>query len=91
MLRNSKEDTSKLVDAVVSNKNLEIVALKHRLDSFVVKNPSQRGTLPRAAAASTIEALVGAVWLDSGRDFVAVQSVIDMLGIDEHVRAVTED
>lgn len=35
----------------------------------------------KTIGASTIEALVGAVWLDSGRDFVTVHHVIHNLHI----------
>ncbi|KAK4148402.1 hypothetical protein C8A00DRAFT_19761, partial [Chaetomidium leptoderma] len=47
----------------------------------VVKNPCQGEVVSRTTMASTVEALVGAVWLDSGRNFEQVRAVMKRLGI----------
>jgi hypothetical protein len=46
----------------------------------VIKNPCQGEEVSRTTMASTVEALVGAVWLDSGRNFEQVREVMERLG-----------
>ena len=64
-----------------SNVSLERDGCEHGLGKFVVKNPCQGNSVSRTTTASTVEALVGAAWLDSGRDFEQVQAVMTRLGI----------
>ncbi|KAH8747758.1 ribonuclease III domain-containing protein [Diaporthe sp. PMI_573] len=63
--------------------NMSLVRDAHKLDlgKFVIKNPSQGKSVSRSTLASTVEALVGAVWLDSVRDFERVRAVIKRLRI----------
>ena len=58
-----------------------MIAWLNGLDKFLVQIPGQKGRPSRTLLASTTEALIGAVWLDSGRDFKVVRSVIEILGI----------
>jgi len=75
------ESTILLAD-IGSNKSLEAIAKQLDLDRFIIKNPSQKGEeASRVTLASTVEALIGAVWIDSKQDFNQVQSVIRKLGI----------
>jgi len=60
---------------------LKVIAWLSGLDKFLVQVPSDKGRPSRILLASTEEALVGAVWIDSGKDFKAVRSVIEILGI----------
>jgi ribonuclease-3 len=66
-----------------SNASLESLGRRLGLESLVTKNPSQHGDVPRTTVASTVEALIGAVWIDTGNDFHQVQLVIQNLGITE--------
>jgi dsRNA-specific ribonuclease len=66
-----------------SNKNLEALAKRLGVDESVTKNPYQQGKVPRTTLASTVEALIGAVWADSGNNFAQVQAVIRALGVTE--------
>ena len=75
------ETTSNVAGLRGSNKNLEKIALEKGLDKFLVKNPSQGEEAPRTTLASSVEALIGAVWLDSGRDIEKVHLIIEALGI----------
>jgi ribonuclease-3 len=53
--------------------------MKCSLNNHITKNPSQGGTIPKAALASTVEAILGAVWLDSGKDINKVWFVMENL------------
>ena len=54
----------KVVEAKGRNDNLEVVARQHELEKFIVRNPSQPGALSAAALATTMEAVIGAAFLD---------------------------
>lgn len=74
--------SSILLADIGSNKSLEAIAKQLDLDRFIIKNPSQKNEeASRVTLASTVEALIGAVWVDSKQDFNQVQSVIRNLGI----------
>ncbi|KAK0736727.1 hypothetical protein B0T21DRAFT_288200, partial [Apiosordaria backusii] len=60
--------------------------VSYDLGRFVVKNPCQGKVVSRTTMASTVEALVGAVWLDSGRNFEQVRAVMKRLGIIDDAR-----
>jgi ribonuclease III len=62
---------------------LKVIAWLNGIDRFVIQVPSHKGRPSRNFLASATESLVGAVWLDSGRDMKAVRSVIEILGIAE--------
>ncbi|KAM0255222.1 hypothetical protein ACHAQJ_005986, partial [Trichoderma viride] len=48
---------------------------------FVRLSPAQKGIMSPGTGASTTEALVGAVWIDSNRDFTTAHRVIHNLDI----------
>jgi ribonuclease-3 len=64
---------------VGTNNWLAEVAQNWNLKNYVVENPCQQGEAPRELLASTVEAILGAVWLDSYRDFGKVQKVFKKL------------
>lgn len=64
-----------------SNVFLERIGCKYGLDKFVIKNPCQGESLSQTTMSSTVEALLGAAWLDSGRNFKQVRAVIEKLEI----------
>jgi ribonuclease III len=70
-----------VIQELACNDKLKVIAWLNGLDRFLVQIPSHKGRPSRNFLASATEALVGAVWLDSGRDIQAVQSVIETLGI----------
>jgi dsRNA-specific ribonuclease len=49
------------------------------IETFVNRNPSSLGVVAPRTMADTIEAIVGAVYLDS-LDFAAIRSVLNILG-----------
>jgi len=64
---------------VASNANLNRVGRLHGIDQYINKNPSQRGAVPPGLMADTVEAILGAVWLDS--DLKSVKRVMTTLGL----------
>lgn len=72
---------SKLLEEYDSNEKLSETAKAHRLHDYLIRNPSQRGADGRTTLASTTEAVIGAVWIDSGKDFVATLRVVKKLGL----------
>ncbi|KAK3989422.1 ribonuclease III domain-containing protein [Cladorrhinum sp. PSN332] len=75
--------SGKVLSEVGSNELLDTLGRRLALDKFVTKNPCQQGDVPRTTVASTVEALIGAVWIDTGNEFHQVQVVIQNLGITE--------
>jgi ribonuclease-3 len=67
------------VKNVGTNIQLEKVACKWNLQDCVVGNPCQKGEVPRELLASTVEAIIGAVWIDSQRNLRDVQQVLSAL------------
>lgn len=65
------------------NRKLNQVAQKSGLVEYVVKNPCQQGQVPQATAASTVEALVGAVYLDSGKNMEIIRKMLEAIEVFE--------
>lgn len=65
------------------NTKLSQVAQRSGVSSYITKNPCQLGLVPQETAASTVEALVGAVYLDSGEDISTVKKVLNAIGFFE--------
>jgi dsRNA-specific ribonuclease len=82
-VQNEAGQSAKVLSKVGSNESLDTLGRRLALDKFVTKNPSHQGDVPRTTVASTVEALVGAVWIDTGNDFHQVQLVIQNIGITE--------
>lgn len=53
------------------------------MEGFITPSPCQKGRVSRVTGASTVEALVGAVWVDSQRDLAQVHRVIHNLNIGD--------
>lgn len=62
-----------------TNARLQEVAQNWHLSAWLQENPSQAGQEPRTTLASTVEALIGAVWVDCNRNLTEVQHVIRLL------------
>jgi ribonuclease-3 len=75
------EEGSERVKDLGRNKKLNEVAQASGLVKHVVKNPCQHGQVPQETAASTVEALVGAVYLDSGEDMEIVKKVLEAINL----------
>ena len=65
-----------------SNANLTQIGRTKGLDACVHNNPSAWGVVSNGVMAQTVEAVLGAVWLDSGEDAMgAVRDVMSTLGL----------
>ena len=59
-----------------TNEKLHDIAKNWNLREYLKANPSQKGEEPKTALASTVEAILGAVWVDSNRNFGAVHHAV---------------
>ncbi|KAJ5736994.1 uncharacterized protein N7483_002119 [Penicillium malachiteum] len=64
-----------------SNENLTAIGFSLGLDKFIILNPSSQGVVQPRLMATTVEALIGAVYLDNEKSIQAPLSVIRALGI----------
>ncbi|KAH8727339.1 ribonuclease III domain-containing protein [Phaeosphaeriaceae sp. PMI808] len=77
----STEEGSNKVKNLCRNRKLSQVAQESGLVNYVVKNPCQQGDVPQETAASTVEAVVGAVYLDCGNDMPTIKRVLEALNL----------
>ncbi|KAJ5760678.1 hypothetical protein N7520_007834 [Penicillium odoratum] len=64
-----------------TNANLARLGFGLCLAELIDLNPSARGAVPMKLMATTMEALIGAVYLDCGKDIMVTRRVIIRLGI----------
>lgn len=69
-----------IVSAKGRNAYLTVQGFHNNLDEFIFKNPSQPD-ISKGLMADTVEAILGAVYLDSGKDISAVQDVMKTFNI----------
>lgn len=62
-----------------TNDKLEEIAKNWHLTTWLIENPCQAGQEPKITLASTVEAIIGAVWVDCNRNLVEAQEVIKQL------------
>lgn len=72
-----------LHEQIATNSNLSKHGLAKGVDAFIRKNPSQGSRVFDNLRATTVEAIIGAVYIDSGYDFAVVRKVIVNLGLLE--------
>lgn len=77
----TSEFTSKILQTKASNVNLAMVGRRMGLDKLVIVNPSQAGMVSDKVMANTVEALIGAVYMDSN-SVDAVRPVLAAMGLD---------
>lgn len=65
----------------VSNKSLRELLRKLHLETYIKTPKCQKGRITTTIGASTIEALIGAIWVDSGRDLSKVHHAVHTLTI----------
>ncbi|KAJ5263819.1 hypothetical protein N7478_011424 [Penicillium angulare] len=64
-----------------TNENLARIGFSLGLSAFIQLSPSAQGVVPERLMATTIEAIIGAVYLDSGRDIMVVRALIRFMRI----------
>ena len=77
----SKGNGDDIIQRVANNSNLSMIGRQNGLAAFINTNPSQGGMVSEKILANTVEALLGAAYLDSGNDLNAVKSVMQALGL----------
>lgn len=70
---------NQILSQVASNANLDRIGRQHGLQRFVNSNPSQGQVVSPITMAATVEAILGAVYLDSNLDMVG--EVMRTLGL----------
>jgi ribonuclease-3 len=76
------EEIQEVVSVIATNKNLYQQGLALGLDPFIVKNPSQQGSVAgRIVMATTMEAILGAVYYDSSKNLEACERVMAAMGL----------
>jgi ribonuclease-3 len=75
------ESSTNILNNRASNNALATLGLSKGLDKHVIINPAQWGIVSNKTMATTVEALIGAVFIDSGLDINAVRAVMVNLGI----------
>lgn len=64
-----------------TNENLAKIGFSLGMDTYIQLNPSAQGIVPERLMATTMEAIIGAVYLDRNRDIMAVRRLIIHLHI----------
>ncbi|KAJ5781560.1 uncharacterized protein N7518_010043 [Penicillium psychrosexuale] len=76
------EDIQNVITKVASNDNLYERGIALGLDRFIVKNPGQWGmTAGKKTMATTMEAILGAVFYDSAKNDNDLKRVLTALGL----------
>ncbi|KAJ6096104.1 hypothetical protein N7486_006850 [Penicillium sp. IBT 16267x] len=68
-----------------ANDNLAQIGFALGIDAYIQLNPSAQGIVPMKLMATTMEAIIGAVYLDSGKNVMVTRSVVIRLGILENL------
>ncbi|CAG8903497.1 unnamed protein product [Penicillium egyptiacum] len=64
-----------------TNQNLKRLGESLCLNAYFRLNPSAQGVAPKTMMATTMEAIIGAVYLDSGKDVMTTRVLVIRLGI----------
>ncbi|XMA14618.1 hypothetical protein WAI453_007409 [Rhynchosporium graminicola] len=76
---------SQRTNNIVSNQNLAGICTTTGLAQYINGNPSQWGEEQTKTKTATIEAILGAVFLDSGKKIDCVRTAMAALGLDARV------
>jgi ribonuclease-3 len=68
-------------NTLATNRNLAQIGFSLGLDVYIQLNPSAQGVVPERLMATTIEAIIGAVYLDSNKDIFVIRRLIVHLRI----------
>ncbi|KXS98663.1 hypothetical protein AC578_10050 [Pseudocercospora eumusae] len=71
-----------LLQRICNNHNLGKAGFRHSLPEHIVVHPGHRGEVSRKMVANTVEAILGAIWVDSEKDMEAVKSAMIEMELD---------
>lgn len=77
----SKGTATRILQGVASNANLGEVASRAGLEPHVVANPGHLGPILHRTLATAVEAILGALWVDSGKDIQAIKDAMTNMGL----------
>ena len=72
-------DADQAIQNIGSNANLDRVGREHGLSTLINTNPSQGSFVSPVTMSATVEAILGAVYLDDGME--TVKQVMQTLGL----------
>ena len=70
-----------MVSSIASNDNLGRKGFELGLEKYIQGNPAQRGEISNRTMATTLEAIIGAIFIDSGCDYCVLSDVMDRLDL----------
>lgn len=83
MLTRTPAEQNALISRIASNANLNNIGQILNLGRYINRNPSAVGVrVAPATMASTVEAIIGAVYLDSDKDLDTIEAVMLALGLE---------
>ncbi|KAJ5337364.1 uncharacterized protein N7506_005386 [Penicillium brevicompactum] len=71
-----KGDMTNAQNTRATNENLAKIGFSLGIDAYIQLNPSAQGVVPERLMATTIEAIIGAVYLDRNKDIMVVRRLI---------------
>ncbi|KAL3465721.1 ribonuclease III domain-containing protein, partial [Aspergillus heterothallicus] len=71
-----------MVKHLACNAHLAQRGFAARLERYIWNNPSQGTQISEGLMATTVEAIIGAVYLDNGKDLAAIESIITAFGLN---------
>ncbi|KAJ5993196.1 hypothetical protein N7451_008920 [Penicillium sp. IBT 35674x] len=75
------EQGTSLLQTYACNKQLTSTARDLNLQRFIHPRPDLERNIPDSTLATTVEAIVGAVWLDSNEDVQQVDEAMEKIGL----------
>jgi ribonuclease-3 len=75
------EQGTSLLQTYACNKQLTSTARVLDLQRFIHQRPDLERNVPNSTLATTVEAILGAVWLDSNEDVQQVDEVMEKIGL----------
>ncbi|RAO64137.1 uncharacterized protein BHQ10_000149 [Talaromyces amestolkiae] len=76
-----RERINKVESSLGANSSLARKGFKLGLESYIQGNQSQRGEISDRTMATTVEAIIGAIFVDSGCDYSVLPDVMARLGL----------
>ncbi|KAL3444158.1 ribonuclease III domain-containing protein [Aspergillus insuetus] len=70
-----------MIQRLACNGNLTNRGFELGIDAYIQNNPSQSNTISPGLMATTVEAIIGAVFLDKNRELAAVELIIALFGL----------
>lgn len=73
----SKGDAQDLVSELASNNYFNEVSLRLGLDEYIINHPGSKDQFSPYTLATAFEAIIGAIWLDSGKSVEVIKKILD--------------